>query len=82
MVGAREDQFQRHLNLLQNFGPEPRLVGPVGAAASIKLALNQLIASLTTSFSLSLAFVQRQNIDVEAFMQILRESALYAPTPA
>jgi 3-hydroxyisobutyrate dehydrogenase len=80
MVGAREDQFQRYLNLLQHFGPEPRLVGPVGAAASIKLALNQLIASLTTSFSLSLAFVQRQNIDVEAFMQILRESALYAPT--
>jgi 3-hydroxyisobutyrate dehydrogenase len=80
MVGAREDQFQRYLNLLQNFGPEPRLVGPVGAGASIKLALNQLIASLITSFSLSLAFVQRQNIDVEAFMQILRESALYAPT--
>jgi len=80
MVGAREDQFQRYLNLLQNFGPEPRLVGPVGAASSIKLSLNQLIASLTTSFALSLAFVQRQGIDVEVFMQILRESVLYAPT--
>lgn len=80
MVGAREDQFQRHLSLLQNFGPEPRLVGPVGAGASVKLALNQLIAALTTSFSLSLAFIQRQYIDVEVFMEILRESSLYAPT--
>jgi 3-hydroxyisobutyrate dehydrogenase len=80
MVGAQEEQFQRYLELLKHFGPEPKLVGSVGAAASIKLALNQLIASLTTSFALSLAFVQHQGIDVETFMQILRESSLYAPT--
>jgi 3-hydroxyisobutyrate dehydrogenase len=42
--------------------------------------LNQLIASLTASFSLSLAFVQRKGIKVDLFMKILRESALYAPT--
>ncbi|MBW4642629.1 MAG: NAD(P)-dependent oxidoreductase [Goleter apudmare HA4340-LM2] len=80
MVGAQEEQFQRHFRLLRHFGPEPRLIGPVGTAASLKLALNQLIASLTTGFALSLAFVQRQGIDPEMFMQILRESALYAPT--
>jgi 3-hydroxyisobutyrate dehydrogenase len=39
-----------------------------------------LIASLSTAFALSLGFVQRQGIDVEVFMQILRNSALYAPT--
>ena len=44
------------------------------------MALNQLIASLTTSFALSLAFVERQGIDIDLFMQILRESSLYAPT--
>jgi 3-hydroxyisobutyrate dehydrogenase len=80
MVGAQEEQFQRHFRLLRHFAPEPRLIGPVGTAAALKLALNQLIASLTTSFALSLAFVQRQGIDPEIFMQILRESALYAPT--
>ncbi|MDZ8237812.1 MAG: NAD(P)-dependent oxidoreductase [Nostoc sp. ChiQUE01a] len=79
MVGAQPEQYQRHLELLQHFGTEPLLVGPVGAAAGLKLALNQLIASLTTSFGLSLAFVQRQGVDVDVFMQILRHSSLYAP---
>jgi 3-hydroxyisobutyrate dehydrogenase len=60
-------------------GTEPLLIGSVGAAAALKLALNQLIASLTTSFALSLAFVQRQGLDVDVFMQILRDSPLYAP---
>ncbi|AHJ28905.1 NAD(P)-dependent oxidoreductase [Nodularia spumigena CS-584] len=80
MVGGKPEQYQRHLKLLQNFGSEPVLVGSVGAAAGVKLALNQLIASLTTSFALSLAFVERQGIDIDLFMQILRESSLYAPT--
>ncbi|MDB9321144.1 NAD(P)-dependent oxidoreductase [Nodularia spumigena CS-591/04] len=80
MVGAKPEQYQRHLKLLQNFGSEPVLVGSVGAAAGVKLALNQLIASLTTSFALSLAFVERQGIDIDLFMQILRKSSLYAPT--
>ena len=80
MVGAEPQQYERCLNLLKNFGPDPLLIGPVGTASGLKLALNQLIASLTTSFALSLAFVQRQGIDVDKFMQVLRESALYAPT--
>jgi 3-hydroxyisobutyrate dehydrogenase len=80
MVGAEQRQYQRDLKLLQNFGPEPILVGPVGSAAALKLALNQLIASLTTSFALSLAFIERQGIDIDLFMQILRQSSLYAPT--
>lgn len=80
MVGASPEQFQKWSEFLKHFGPEPRLIGPVGAAAAMKLALNQLIASLTTAFALSLGFVQRQEVDVEQFMQILRQSALYAPT--
>jgi 3-hydroxyisobutyrate dehydrogenase len=80
MVGAEPEQYQRHLKLLQHFGPEPILIGAVGKAAGLKLALNQLIASLTTSFALSLAFIERQGINVDLFMQILRDSALYAPT--
>lgn len=80
MVGGSAEQFQRWLELLQNFGSEPLLIGSVGAAAAVKLALNQLISSLTAAFALSLGFVQRQGTDVELFMQILRDSALYAPT--
>jgi 3-hydroxyisobutyrate dehydrogenase len=80
MVGAYREQYQRYLELLQHFSPEPVYIGQVGSAAALKLALNQLIASLTTSFALSLGFVQRHGVDVEAFMQILRNSSLYAPT--
>lgn len=80
MVGGTPEQYARWRFLLQNFGPEPKLIGPVGTAAAAKLALNQLIASLTTAFALSLGFVQQQGVEVEDFMQILRNSALYAPT--
>jgi len=80
MVGAYREQYQRHLELLKHLGPEPVLVGKVGTAMALKLAMNQLIASMTTAFALSLGFVQRHGIDAEQFMQILRNSALYAPT--
>lgn len=80
MVGGLPEQFQRWSELLQNFGSEPLLIGSVGAAAAVKLALNQLIGSLTAAFALSLGFVQHQGIDVDLFMQILRDSTLYAPT--
>lgn len=80
MAGATLEQFERFKPVLTCIGPAPRLIGPVGQAAAVKLALNQLIASLTAAFSLSLGFVEREGIDVDLFMTILRESALYAPT--
>jgi 3-hydroxyisobutyrate dehydrogenase len=80
LVGSSPEQFEHWSGLLRCFGPEPLLIGPVGQASALKLALNQLIASLTAAFSLSLGFVQRKGIKVDLFMKILRESALYAPT--
>ena len=79
MVGSQRQEFQRHLKLLKNFSPEPVHIGPVGTAAALKLALNQLTASLTSAFALSLSFVKSYDVDVEVLMQILRESPLYAP---
>ena len=80
MVGAQPSQFQQWQELLKNFGPQPLLVGEVGKAAALKLALNQMIAGLTSTFALSLSFIQQQGVDVDTFMTILRDSALYAPT--
>lgn len=80
MVGSSPAQFEEWTKVLKCFGPEPLLVGPVGTAAAVKLALNQLIGSLTSAFATSLGFVLRQGVEVDLFMQILRESALYAPT--
>lgn len=80
MVGGEPLQYSRWLPLLRSFSAEPLYVGPVGSAAALKLALNQLIGSLTVAFAQSLGLVRRQGIAVETFMTVLRSSALYAPT--
>ncbi|MFM7313677.1 MAG: NAD(P)-dependent oxidoreductase, partial [Cyanobium sp.] len=80
MVGGGDEDLRRALPVLSDLDPQPRHLGPVGSAAHTKLALNQLIASLTHSFSLALHLVQGAGVDVEAFMAILRGSALHAPT--
>jgi 3-hydroxyisobutyrate dehydrogenase len=80
MAGGTPEALDRARPVLLDLGGEPHHLGPVGAALTTKLALNQLIASLTHSFSLSLHLVQRGGVEVEAFMAILRASALYAPT--
>ncbi len=80
MAGGPEDLFAEALPLLRDLAATPLRLGPVGSGMATKLALNQLIASLTHAFSLSLHLVQRQGVEVEAFMQLLRGSALYAPT--
>ncbi|MFG6098233.1 NAD(P)-dependent oxidoreductase [Leptothoe sp. ISB3NOV94-8A] len=80
MVGATPEQFAQWRPILACFGPEPQLMGPVGAGSGVKLAMNQLIGTLTTAFSMSLGLVQQESIDVEKFMAIVRQSALYAPT--
>jgi 3-hydroxyisobutyrate dehydrogenase len=80
MVGGSKSQFDRWSGLFQIFGPQPLLIGKVGKASALKLAMNQLILSLTAGFSMSLGFVQKYEIEVDLFMKILRQSALYAPT--
>jgi len=80
MVGSRRDQYERWLPVLRSFSPEPLYIGPVGKASALKLALNQLIASLTAAFSFSLGLVRRNGIAIDPFMKILRSSSLFAPT--
>lgn len=80
MMGGNDEQFEHWGDLLRCFGPEPRRVGPVGHAATLKLAMNQLIGSLSAAFSLSLGMARRKGIETDLFMGILRQSAFYAPT--
>ncbi|HEC19129.1 MAG TPA: NAD(P)-dependent oxidoreductase [Gammaproteobacteria bacterium] len=80
MVGASPAQFEHYQPLLAVFGENPLHVGAVGQAAAMKLAFNQLIAGLTASFSLSLGLIQKEGVRVELFMDMLRDSALYAST--
>jgi 3-hydroxyisobutyrate dehydrogenase-like beta-hydroxyacid dehydrogenase len=78
LVGGSQEAFDRWVDLLRAFGPEPVRIGDVGRAAALKLALNQLIPSLAAMFSLSLGMVRRHGIEVEVFMDILRQSTFFA----
>tara|TARA_Y100000287_G_scaffold76258_1_gene60363 strand:- start:795 stop:1649 length:855 start_codon:yes stop_codon:yes gene_type:complete len=80
MAGGDHMVFDAQLPLLRQLASEPRLMGEVGTGAAAKLALNQLIASLTHGYSLALRLVQASGLDVDRFMEVLRPSALYAPT--
>jgi len=80
MAGGDRALFEHCLPVLEVLGREPRLIGHVGQAAALKLAMNQLIAGLTATFALSLGLVRSEGIDVDQFMTLLRGSALYAKT--
>ncbi len=80
MFGGTDKQYYEALPLLQAFGPKPLYIGAVGQASALKLAMNQLIASLTAAFSTSLAMVRKEGVTVEKFMTVVHESALHAPT--
>ena len=80
MAGGDPRLFAECLPVLKALGAEPVLIGEIGKAAALKLAMNQLIIGLTAAFSLSLGLVRAEGIDPESFMALLRTSALYAPT--
>ncbi|MGC6483870.1 MAG: NAD(P)-dependent oxidoreductase [Synechococcus sp.] len=80
MAGGDHAVFEAQLPLLQLLSADPKLMGGLGSGAASKLALNQLIASLTHGYSLALRLVEASGLDVASFMEVLRPSALYAPT--
>lgn len=80
MAGGDPDLFERCLPVFEDLSQAPQRIGEIGQAAAMKLAMNQLIAGLTATFSLSLGLVRREGIEVEQFMRLLRTSALYAKT--
>jgi len=79
MVGGKAEHVERWHEVLKCFCEKPLLVGAIGQAAALKLALNQLIAAHITAFSLSLGLAQRSGVEVETFMNVLRQSTLMAP---
>ena len=80
MAAGAKDVFEKALPTLQVLGSAPRYIGDTGTAAALKLAMNQLIASLTAGFSLSLGYALKNGVDTKLFMETVRESALYAKT--
>lgn len=79
LVGGSELDVAHVDPILKALGHAERF-GDVGAGAVVKLAMNQLIGSLTAAFAMSLGLVLEEGVAVDRFMATLRESALYAPT--
>ncbi len=80
MAAGLNKIFEKSLPVLQVLGKTPRYIGETGSAAALKLSMNQLIASLTAGFSLSLGYALKNGVDSALFMEVVRESALYAKT--
>ncbi|MBN2555063.1 MAG: NAD(P)-dependent oxidoreductase [Anaerolineales bacterium] len=80
MVGGKQELFEAWKPFLDHMGNRVEYFGGTGSGAATKLAMNLLLGSLVTSFSMSIGIVQGENLDLEQFMDLLRESALYAPT--
>ena len=80
LVSGSKEKYDQFLPLFKEFGKKILYLGTIGKAAAMKLALNQLIVSETVAFSMSLGYLRSNNLDVDIFMDILRGSALYAPT--
>lgn len=79
MVGGSGAQLTKLTPILSLLGPLHH-AGEVGKAAALKLALNQLIGTLTATFATSLAYARATDVPTDLFLAILRESALHAPT--
>lgn len=80
MVGSSPLQFEQFMPIFNLFSLQPKYIGEVGKAAALKLAMNELIIALIASFSLSYGIVEKAGVAIDDFMDILRSSALYAPT--
>lgn len=80
MLGGEAELVRRWNPVVRQMAGQSWHVGPVGSAALLKLALNQLVASMTTAYALSLAMVERGGVPPETFKDVLGQTGLYAST--
>ncbi len=80
IIGGNKKTYESYEFIFKAICEKFYFLGSVNKAASSKLSLNYLIASLTYSFSLNLRFLQENDINIELYMDLLRHSSLYAKT--
>ena len=78
MIGGEQKIFNKYKFIFESLSENFLYFGSVSDAASSKLSLNFLIASLTYSFSIVLRYLEGKNINIENYMSLLRESSVYA----
>jgi len=78
LVGADESDYETVKGLLDDLSDRVTYIGQVGDAATLKLALQQLTVSMFCAFASSLSLVRESGVDVDVFMELLRQSPSYS----
>jgi 3-hydroxyisobutyrate dehydrogenase-like beta-hydroxyacid dehydrogenase len=79
MVGGDEDAYERATPVLDAMTKGHMLLGPSGAGAAMKLAVNTMIAVTNESLAETLALAQRFGIDPERAYDVLAGGVLASP---
>jgi len=70
-----ETEFESLKPILSCIGT-PRYFGAVGTAAAAKISLNFLIGANLAAFSSSFAYLEKKNVNTDAFLTVLQNSPL------
>lgn len=76
MAGGAPEDYQNALPIFEVLGKRSFLMGEVGIASAAKLCLNYFLALTFQGLSETVLFAQRENIDKEAMLNLINESAL------
>ena len=76
MVGGAIEDYQKALPIFETLGKHSSLMGEVGIASAAKLCLNYFLALTFQGLSETVLFAQQENIDKEAMLNLINESAL------
>jgi 3-hydroxyisobutyrate dehydrogenase len=76
MAGGAIEDYQKALPIFEILGKQSFLMGEVGIASAAKLCLNYFLALTFQGLSETVLFAQQKNIDKEAMLNLINESAL------
>jgi len=76
MVGGDKKDYDKLEVMLQSLG-KPHYLGPVPSASKMKLAFNNLVINNIVGFSNSIAMVEREGLDTDKFMELVRPAQIY-----
>lgn len=79
MVGGPAEAVDRVRPVLEAMGRSVHHLGPTGAGATAKLAVNNVVFALNQAVAESLVLAERSRIDAAAFYDLLEDSAVAAP---
>ena len=78
MVGGSQQQFDRAYPVLQAMG-SPLLVGPAGAAATLKLTVNSILYGLNEALAEGVVLAEAAGVTPDTALDVIAKSAAGAP---